>query len=116
MFKIIMFLLLLSSANADIRWAKITFFCAKKCCCGSFADGITASGAKVREGLTLAMPNNIPFGTHVYLADGSLLGVCEDRGGAIRDKNGVLCIDVYIASHKRAIILGKKFVFVRLSK
>ena len=75
--------------------------------------GQTASGAIARQGLTLAMPKQFPFGTHVYI-DGKLLGVNEDRGGAIIMKGKVIKIDVFHNSHINALKFGKKFTKVKI--
>ena len=46
---------------------KITYYCACKQCCGK-TNGITASGAKVQEGVTVAADTSIlPFGTQIYI-------------------------------------------------
>ncbi len=77
--------------------------------------GQTASGAMVKEGLTLAMPRSFPFGTKVYLLDDSgkttFLGVCQDRGSKkyIKIKeDGTLVIDVYKKTRKAALAFGRK--------
>ena len=45
---------------------KITAYCPCKKCCGK-SDGITASGVKAIEGITVAMDKSIPFGTKIYI-------------------------------------------------
>ena len=67
-----------------------------------------------REGLTLAMPKEFPFGTHVYTEDGKLFGVVEDRGGKIyTESDNTIRIDVYMDDHQKASIAGVKWIIVR---
>jgi len=118
-------LLSFSSLCADTITAELTAYCScQKCCSWHFGkDGLpkfdlrpkqtkivgqTASGAIARQGLTLAMPKGFAFGTHVYDSKGNLVGVCEDRGGAIKIKSGIVRIDVYFSSHKDALVFGRK--------
>ena len=77
--------------------------------------GQTASGKMAKEGVTLAMPKCFPFGTRITI-DGELLGICQDRGGAIIKKGNVIKIDKYVKSHKRALQLGVKYIKVKLKK
>ncbi len=73
---------------------KITYYCACKQCCGK-TNGITASGAKVQEGVTVAADTSkLPFGTNIYIS-GIGWRTVQDRGGAIKGNR----LDVYISSH-----------------
>lgn len=72
---------------------KTTGYCPCRKCCGK-SDGITASGAHVQEGRTVATGKEFPFGTKL-LINGHIYTV-EDRGV----KNG--CIDIYYSDHQRA--------------
>lgn len=79
----------------------ITYYDACKKCCGK-TDGITASGAVVREGVTVAVdPTVIPLGTYIYI-EGIGYRVAQDVGGAIKGNK----IDVYVNSHSEALELG----------
>ncbi len=66
-------------------------------CCGK-ADGVTASGALVTEGYTVAMCRDYPFGTKIYIEG---LGIFEvqDRGV------GPGHIDVACSSHSECYAL-----------
>lgn len=82
----------------------ITYYCACEKCCGK-TDGITASGAMVREGVTVAVDRSvIPLGTYLYL-DGIGYRVAQDVGGAINGNR----IDVYMDSHDEALECGAEY-------
>lgn len=71
---------------------------------GHPAYGITASGARVREGRTIAVdPRVIPIGATVYI-EGIGLRVAEDTGSAIRGAK----IDVYMNNLDAARQFGVK--------
>lgn len=73
---------------------KITYYCACKQCCGK-DNGITASGAKVQEGVTVAADTSkLPFGTKIYIK-GIGWRTVQDRGGSIKGNR----LDIYIPSH-----------------
>ena len=85
---------------------KITYYCSCIKCCGKDPShpeyGITYSGAKVREGVTIAVdPKVIPLGSYVYI-DGIGFRVAQDTGRLIKGNR----IDVYLSSHKRALKAG----------
>ncbi|WP_413541957.1 3D domain-containing protein [Brevibacillus sp. WF146] len=67
------------------------------------AHGITASGERVREGVTAACPPELPFGTRVHI-EGVGERVCQDRGGAIKGRR----VDVYIADRSEALRFGRR--------
>ena len=81
---------------------KITAYCPCKKCCGK-SDGITASGEKAVEGITVAMDKSIPFGTKIYI-DGVGERIVQDRGGAIKGNR----IDLYFDSHQEALNFGRQ--------
>lgn len=73
---------------------KISYYCACEKCCGK-TDGITASGVKVQEGVTIAADTSIlPFGTKVFI-QGVGNRIVQDRGSSIKGNK----IDVYVTSH-----------------
>ena len=80
----------------------ITAYCPCVQCCGK-SDGITASGEKAIEGITVAMDKSIPFGTKIYI-DGVGERIVQDRGGAIKGNK----IDLYFDSHQEALNFGRQ--------
>ena len=81
---------------------KLTAYCPCERCCGK-TDGITASGEKAVEGVTVAMDKSIPFGTKIYI-DGVGERIVQDRGGAIKGNR----IDLYFDSHQEALNFGRQ--------
>ena len=90
------------TANYESVSMEVSAYCKESCCCGKWADGFTASGA-VAEGLIVAAPQNIPFGTQIYIP-GYGLATVEDRGGAIKGNK----LDILMDSHKSALKWGRK--------
>ena len=80
----------------------ITAYCPCTKCCGK-SDGITASGEKAVEGITIAMDESMPFGTKIYI-DGVGERIVQDRGGAIKGNR----IDLYFGSHQEALNFGRQ--------
>ena len=80
----------------------ITAYCHCVKCCGK-SDGITASGEKAIEGITVAMDKSIPLGTKIYI-DGVGERIVQDRGGAIKGNR----IDLYFDSHLKALNFGRQ--------
>ena len=80
----------------------ITAYCSCVQCCGK-NDGITASGVKATEGVTVAMDKSMPFGTKIYI-DGVGERIVQDRGGAIKGNR----IDLYFDSHQEALNFGRQ--------
>jgi 3D (Asp-Asp-Asp) domain-containing protein len=87
---------------------RVTAYCACRRCCGKFADGITASGHKIRRGDTFAAADKkYSFGTEMIVAgynNGKPIKVL-DRGGAIRGNK----LDVFFNSHRTARKWGVKY-------
>ena len=84
---------------------KLTAYCPGACCCGAYADGITASGHVIKPGdRFVAAPKNIPFGTMIVIPGYGRVPVL-DRGGAI--KRGKL--DLYFSTHREALNWGVKY-------
>jgi 3D (Asp-Asp-Asp) domain-containing protein len=79
----------------------ITYYCSCEKCCGK-TDGITCSGEKVSEGITVAVdPNVIPLGVYIYI-EGVGYRIAQDTGGNIKGKK----VDVYMSSHEEALKAG----------
>lgn len=97
-----------------VAQASLSGYCPCLRCCGK-TDGITASGNLATPGRTLAAPRQIPFGRRVWL-DGRLLGVVEDRGSAIKIKDGVVHLDIFFASHAEALQFGRKTATILIEK
>jgi len=72
--------------------------------------GITASGEKVKQGVTAACPKSLEFGTKVYIKELDHTYVCEDRGGAIKEGH----LDIYYDSLKEAQAFGRKNLNVKI--
>jgi len=107
--KTLLVLALLCAKPPEI-WT-VTAYCPGECCCQGFADGITASGHRIKHGdKFVAAPKNIPFGTMITIPGYGRVPVLG-RGGAIKtgrldvffdDANGV-------SGHQRALNWGVKY-------
>ena len=97
---------------------EITAYCPKKCCCGKFADGITASG-RPAKGFLVAAPPEYPFGTLMSIpgyAGGQKVSV-QDRGGAIKGDK----LDIFFeddpngkTGHQKALEWGIQYLKVKI--
>ena len=85
----------------------ITAYCACYNCCNKKPTdkgyGITASGVKAQQGVTVAADNSIPFGTRSYI-EGVGERIVQDRGGAIKGNR----IDLYFENHQEAWNFGRQ--------
>lgn len=80
---------------------------------GDAGYGITASGKKVQEGMTIACPRSMPFGTKVVVPELDASFECQDRGGAITEGH----IDLFMNNLKDAQTFGRqKFEVVVIRK
>ena len=93
----------------------VSAYCPCSKCCGKFADGITASGHKIKLGdKFVAAPKNIPFGTMMSIQgcnNGFPVPVL-DRGGAIKGNK----LDVYFDTHQEALNWGRQSLMVKVLK
>lgn len=84
----------------------LTAYCACSRCCGSYANGYTATGTLATEGRTIAVdPGVVPYGAKVLLIwpDGTQHEyIAEDCGSGINGNR----IDVFIADHEAARVFG----------
>ena len=86
----------------------VTAYCPCEKCCGEYANGYTATGAKATQGVTIATdPDVIPMGTEVEI-DGHIY-IAQDVGGAINGNR----IDLYFDSHEDALQWGVREKIVR---
>lgn len=89
---------------------EVSYYCGCYYCTQN-GNLITASGEYAQEGVTIALPQDIPFGSHVHI-DNTGDFIVQDRGGYIEytyDEEGNLIMraDVYISDHNRALQLGR---------
>lgn len=66
--------------------------------------GVTASGAYVEEGRTIACPPSLAFGTKIYIPEMENVYTCEDRGSAITEGH----LDIYVADLDEALTFGRR--------
>jgi len=81
--------------------ATVVAYCACVTCCGAHADGITASGVRPVQGITVAGPRSVPFGTRVFIT-GLGWRTVQDRTSRRYDGRW----DVYFRSHRDAKQFG----------
>lgn len=81
----------------------VTHYCACAKCCGSNANGITASGKQVSVGM-VAMSSYYPFGTMIEI--NGVMYTVEDRGGSGIENNRAR-VDIYVPDHNQALRLGR---------
>ncbi|MCM3273981.1 3D domain-containing protein [Paenibacillus elgii] len=72
--------------------------------------GITASGELVKEGITVACPKSLEFGTEVYVKELNHTYICQDRGGAIKEGH----LDIYFEDLKKAKEFGRQKLNVKI--
>ncbi|MEC0429303.1 3D domain-containing protein [Bacillus subtilis] len=76
---------------------------------GDRGYGITASGASVVEGVTVACPPSMSLGSVIEIK-GVGERVCQDRGSAITEGH----LDIYMESDRDAVNFGRRLVQARL--
>lgn len=82
---------------------EITYYDSCYECCGK-TNGITASGAKVQEGVTVAADTSvIPMGSKIYI-EGIGWRTVQDRGGAVKGNK----LDIYVPSHDSPMPYNKQ--------
>ena len=90
----------------------ISAYCACSLCCGSHADGITASGRKPVQGVTVAASRSIPFGTRIHI-EGIGWRTVQDRMAKRFDKTRM---DVYFKRHADAKRFGIRKLKVKIHR
>ena len=92
---------------------RVTAYCPCPKCCGSYSDGITASGRKISSGdRFVAADKMYPFGTEMIIPgykSGKAVKVL-DRGGVIRGNR----LDVFFYSHQEALEWGVRYLDVKI--
>lgn len=86
--------------------ALLTAYCACRLCCGPQAAGITASGHKPVEGITIAAPRSVKLGTVVVV---TAPGVFTNRVFRVQDRTARRYDgrwDVFYRSHENAKRFG----------
>ena len=92
---------------------RVTAYCPCPKCCGSYSDGVTASGHKIRRGdLFVAADKIYPFGTEMIIPGykSSQAVKVLDRGGVIRGNR----LDVFFGSHQKALEWGVRHLNVKI--
>lgn len=99
------------------KWKKVAMnvsaYCPCVICCENFADGITASGHRIKPNdVFVAAPRKYPFGTEMIIegyAGGKIVKV-EDVGGAIKENK----LDLFFHTHQEALNWGRKYISVKV--
>ena len=94
------------SSSAEPLYAlevDVTHYCACSLCCGSNADGFTASGKRAASGM-VAMSSYYPFGTQIMI--NGVMYTVEDRGGS-GIENDISRVDIFVPDHNEALRRGR---------
>ena len=86
----------------------ITAYCACALCCGPNAAGLTASGDRPVQGITVAASRSIPLGTHIRL---TIPGLWKSKEFIVQDRLAKRYddrVDVYFTRHEDALKFGKR--------
>ena len=86
----------------------ITAYCPCRICCGK-QTGLTITGAKAEEGITIGADKNIiPYGAKLEIEGvGERINQDKPADWIIRKYNGKI-IDIFCSSHKEALKFGKQ--------
>ena len=106
--RLLLIALLACSVSPRVQGAIVTAYCACRACCGPDAAGIAANGKAPRQGVTVAAPRRVPFGTVVWIR-GVGRRVVQDRTAIRYDGRW----DVYFDRHQDAVRFGKRQIAVR---
>jgi 3D (Asp-Asp-Asp) domain-containing protein len=99
--------------QSTILKMRITAYCPCEKCCGSYADGITASGHKIENGDTfVAADRRYKLGTEMLIPgyNNSSKVKVLDRGGAIKGNR----LDVFFNTHQQALEWGVRYLDVEV--
>jgi 3D (Asp-Asp-Asp) domain-containing protein len=92
---------------------RVTAYCPGPCCCGKWADGMTASGHIIQPGdRFVAADKQFAFGTRILIPGYNNNHPVEvlDRGGAIKGDR----LDVFFPTHKEALEWGVQVLTVSI--
>lgn len=103
----ILIALLFTVALASAETFTVTAYCPCQKCCGPLAPRRTASNVWPTQGVTIAAPRRIPFGTRLNI-EGLGVRTVQDRLARRFDNR----IDVFFASHADALQFGKQTLTV----
>jgi len=109
----------LDSSEQPGEWKTVhmraTAYCPCEKCCGKYADGVTASGHKIRPGdAFVAADRKYAFGTKMIIPGYNNAQPVEvlDRGGAISGNR----LDVFFNTHQEALEWGVKYLDVKVRR
>ncbi len=106
----------------DVREAEITGYApldarAIPGMCYSGDPRVTSSGAKTTPGITAAAPENVPFGTRVYIPSRGEMRVVQDRGGRVGyTEDGVMQLDLCVETREEALDMIERQKVVAVAK
>ena len=98
-----------AASEPALQRVVVTGYCSCPLCCGSNANGVTASGTKAQLGTVAADPSVVPFGTQLNVP-GYGDGVVEDTGARVKGYH----IDVWFPTHAEAKAWGSREMYVAL--
>ena len=98
-----------SASEPALQRVVVTGYCSCPLCCGSNANGVTASGTKAQLGTIAADPAIFPLGTQLNVP-GYGDGVVEDTGARVKGYH----IDVWFPTHAEAKAWGSREMYVAL--
>ncbi len=121
MVKFLIALLIIFGGNSSVKTEyevlmNVSAFCKKECCCGRWANEITASNHVIQPGdKFVAASADLPFHTIVDVPGYGRVLVL-DRGGAITDGK----LDVFfgdkdgVSGHQRALNWGRQYLVCKI--
>lgn len=99
-------------SNIEYWTFEVSYYCGCWSCTQN-GDLTTASGTTATQYRTIAAPQDVPFGSEIYI-EGLGTFICEDRGGYIEytyDEYGnlVMRVDVYLQDHNECYERGRHY-------